>query len=259
MPEGPEVLFMIDSLQKYVNKKLLKLNITSGRYKRHKLPINYKKFSKSLPSKIKKIACKGKFIYIIFENDWCIWITLGMSGHFVFDKEKHCHYTFKTTNDEFYIDDMRNFGTLHFYKINDKMFSLEKKLDSLGYDPIQTKISFKQFKEHFRKFLKKTPKKEIAILLLDQTFIAGIGNYLRSEILYEAKLSPKMKLKQFSDLKLKKLYKYCIKIPKNSYEHQKRYLMLHSYPFKIYKKDKTPKGEKVKKYKMNGRSVYSIY
>lgn len=260
MPEGPEVLFMIDSLQKYINKNLLKLNITGGRYKRHKLPINYKIFSKSLPSKIKKIACKGKFIYMIFENNWCIWITLGMSGHFVFDKYKHCHYEFIINNNNiFYIDDMRNFGTLHFYKINDKMFSLEKKLDSLGYDSIQTKISFKQFKEHFDKFNKKTPKKEIAILLLDQSFIAGIGNYLRSEILYEAKLSPKMKLKDFTDIKLKELYKYCIKIPKNSYQHQKRYLMLHSYPFKIYKKEKTPKGEKVKKYKINGRSVYSIY
>ena len=258
MPEGPEVLFMIDSLQKFVNKKLTKLKITGGRYKRHDLPINYKKFQKSLPSKIKTISCKGKFVYIILQNKWCVWITLGMSGHFVFDKSKHTHSTFQTSKGDFYIDDMRNFGTLHFYKVKDKQFSLKKKLESLGFDSIQDKITFKQFKEHFQKFIYKTPKKEIAVLLLDQRFMAGIGNYLRSEILYEAKLSPKMKLKDFTDKKLKQLHKFCIKIPKESYQHQKRYLILHSYPFKIYKKDKTPKGEKVKHYKTNGRTIYTI-
>ena len=35
----------------------------------------------------------------------------------------------------------------------------------------------------------------IGILLLDQSFVCGLGNYLRSEILYEANLSPKILLK----------------------------------------------------------------
>lgn len=259
MPEGPEVLFMIDSLQKYVNKNLIEFKINSGRYKRHSKPLNYKKFIKELPAKIKKIKSKGKFVYIIFDNDWCIWITLGMTGNFVFDKSKHTHYTFKTDNDEFYLEDMRNFGTFHFYKIDDKKFPLNKKLESLGYDSIQDKITLKQFKEHYQNFLDKTPDKMISILLLEQSFISGVGNYLRSEILYEANISPKMKLKDLSDNELKRLHKFCIKIPKDSYQHQKRYLMLHSYPFKIYKKSITPKGEKVKKYKINGRTIYSTF
>ena len=71
-------------------------------------PINYNKFNKDLPSKIKQIKCKGKFIYFILENNWCIWITLGMTGHFVFDKTKHTHYVFKMNKLEFYLEDMRN-------------------------------------------------------------------------------------------------------------------------------------------------------
>ena len=259
MPEGPEVLFMIDTLQYYCNKILTNLNILSGRYTRHMKPINYNKFNKDLPSKIKQIKCKGKFIYFILENNWCIWITLGMTGHFVFDKTKHTHYVFKMNNLEFYLEDMRNFGTFHFYKLNDKKYNLLTKLNSLGLNTLQEKITFKVFREHFESFVERTPNKMIGILLLDQSFVCGLGNYLRSEILYEANLSPKILLKNFTKEQIKELHKFCCKIPKDSYNHQKKYLMLHSYPFKIYKKEYSPKGEKVKKYKIGNRTVYSIY
>lgn len=259
MPEGPEVLFMIDELQKYINNDLISFKIISGRYTRHKKPIHYHKFNKLLPLKINKISCKGKFIYIIFENDWCIWITLGMTGHIVYEKTRYTHYIFNTSIDTFYLEDMRNFGTIHFYKLDDRKFNLNKKLDSLGFDIIQDKINFKIFKNHFKNFIKKTPNKMIGILLLDQSFLAGIGNYLRSEILYSANLSPKLLLKDFTEKQQKELYKYSFKIPKDSYNYQKKYLMMHSYPFKIYKKKFTPKGEKVKKYKLGNRTIYTIY
>lgn len=257
MPEGPEVLFMIDSLQKFKNCYLNTIKITSGRYKRHNLPNNFKLFNKNLPSKINHIKCKGKFIYIILENEWCIWITLGMTGHFVFDKFKHTHYSFNTSKGDFYIDDMRNFGTLKFNKINNNISSLKKKLNSLGIDPLKKKnISYKEFKNLIKTF---NSNMLIAELLLNQSFFCGLGNYLRSEILYEAKINPKLKLNQLNNNQLKRLYKYIFKIPLDSYNHQKKYLMLHSYPFKIYKKTVTPKGEKVKKYKIDNRSVFTIY
>jgi len=257
MPEGPEVLFMIDSLQKFKNSYLNNIKIISGRYKRHDLPNNFKLFNKNLPSKINHIKCKGKFIYIILENEWCIWITLGMTGHFVFDKFKHTHYSFNTSEGDFYIDDMRNFGTLKFNKINNNISSLKKKLNSLGIDPLKKKnISYKEFKNLIKTF---NSNMLIAELLLNQSFFCGLGNYLRSEILYEAKINPKLKLNQLNNNQLKRLYKYIFKIPLDSYNHQKKYLMLHSYPFKIYKKTLTPKGEKVKKYKIDNRSVFTIY
>lgn len=256
MPEGPEVLFMIDSLQKFKNCYLNTIKITSGRYKRHDLPNNFKLFNKNLPSKINHIKCKGKFIYIILENEWCIWITLGMTGHFVFDKLKHTHYSFITSEGDFYIDDMRNFGTLKFNKINNKLSSLKKKLNTLGIDPLKEKIPYKEFKNLLKTF---NSNILIAELLLNQSFFCGIGNYLRSEILYEAKINPKYKLFELDNNQLKRLHKYIFKIPLDSYNHQKKYLMLHSYPFKIYKKTITPKGEKVKKYKINNRSIFTVY
>jgi len=256
MPEGPEILFMIDSLQKFKNSNLNNIKIIGGRYIKHNLPNYFKLFNNNLPSKINHIKCKGKFIYIILENNWSIWITLGMTGHFVFDKYKHTHYIFNTSKGKFYIDDMRNFGTLKFYKINNKLSLLKTKLNTLGIDPLKEKITFKEFKQVLKKF---NPNILIAELLLNQSFFCGIGNYLRSEILYEAKINPKLKLNKLDNNELKRLYKYIYKIPLDSYNHQKIYLILHSYPFKIYKKKITAKGEKVKKYKIDNRSIFTIY
>lgn len=45
-------------------------------------------------------------------------------------------------------------------------------------------------------YLKNSPsqRRSLGSLLLDQSFVAGVGNYLRSEILFEARLSPERKL-----------------------------------------------------------------
>ena len=243
MPEGPEVKLMVETLKKYIKSDFINLEITGGRYIRHKLPKNYKSFKSDLKAKIIDINCKGKFIYIILDNDWTIWITLGMSGHFVKKKYKHTHYTFETSKGKFYMDDTRNFGTLNFYKIDDEKNSLKDKLNSIGFDPLQNKIKFEDFLKHFNKF-KKQPNKNIAELLLEQKFIAGIGNYLRSDILYKANINPFTKLKSLNKNKLFELSKYLYKIPNESYKNQKNKLRLHSYNFKIYGRDTTSKGEK---------------
>ena len=258
MPEGPEAKIMVDSLQKYIGSNLTDLKITSGRYIKHKLPNNYSKFLKDLSSKIKEINCKGKFIYFILENDWTIWITLGMSGHFVFRKYKHSHYTFETSKGKFYLDDVRNFGTINFNKLNDKKCNLNERLGKLGLDPLQEKITFEQFLEKYNRFAKRSKNKLIAVLLLDQKFIAGIGNYLRSDILYVADINPQKKLSELSKKKLEDLYNAILKIMKESYTKQSKN-EIHTYNFKIYHREKTSKGEIVNSYKIKDRMIFTIY
>lgn len=46
----------------------------------------------------------------------------------------------------------------------------------------------------FELFANKYPNKEICQLLIDQSFVCGIGNYLRSDILYLSKIYPYKKL-----------------------------------------------------------------
>lgn len=48
-------------------------------------------------------------------------------------------------------------------------------------------------------------RRQLGHLLLDQTFLAGVGNYLRSEILYYACLSPKHRPMDLDDLAMERL------------------------------------------------------
>ena len=54
-------------------------------------------------------------------------------------------------------------------------------------------------------------------LFLDQAFLAGLGNYLRVEILWEAGLAPQHKASQLSDEQLEALSHALLDIPRLSY------------------------------------------
>ncbi len=56
---------------------------------------------------------------------------------------------------------------------------------NLGYDPLRTLPSAEQFARRIGR--RKTPLK---VLLLDQKFAAGVGNWIADEVLYQARLSP---------------------------------------------------------------------
>jgi len=249
MPEGVEVKLQIEKLKKLKNQEIQSVKILSGRYSRHGHPKGFISFKKALPLVIQSIHNKGKFIYFMLSNNWIIMITLGMTGKLKIRKEhqKHDHIQFLISKYTLYFNDLRNFGTIEL--TNDKNV-LENKLNRLGYDPLQENIGFPQFLAHIGKFKQEL---EIAELLLNQKFISGIGNYLRSDILYCSKINPKSKIKDLSTNTLEKLLKCIIKTMHESYSKQKQ----KNHKFLIYKQKISPIGNPVKKYKdTKGRMVW---
>ena len=88
MPEIIEVKNYADFISKHIkNKKLLNIKIINGRYKNHKPFESYYKIKKNLPLLVKNINTKGKFMYIEFEKDFYIGVTLGLSGGWFYKKE----------------------------------------------------------------------------------------------------------------------------------------------------------------------------
>ena len=58
MPEGPEVKYLTNFLNKNLkDKKLISIQINSGRYIKHGPPKGFVDFSNTLPLVIKKINC----------------------------------------------------------------------------------------------------------------------------------------------------------------------------------------------------------
>ena len=125
MPEGPEVTLLVFNLgNKIKNCKLNDIQIQSGRYLK-KIPTNFLEFKKALPLNIIDIKKKGKFIWFILEKNWTIWVTLGMTGKFTIEEQKHNNIKFITSKKTLFFNDQRNFGTIAFHNSEEE---LEKKL-----------------------------------------------------------------------------------------------------------------------------------
>ncbi|MEO6023819.1 MAG: endonuclease VIII [Burkholderiales bacterium] len=61
-------------------------------------------------------------------------------------------------------------------------------------------------------------RRNLAGLLLDQGFLAGVGNYLRSDILFAAKLHPSLSLAELTTAQKLALADYAFKLARQSYE-----------------------------------------
>ena len=226
--------------------KIKGIKIVSGRYKRHGNPSGLTSFKKDLPLTFTSFNSRGKFIWIETNSDWNIWITLGMTGYFYTDEvEGNIRYVIKGSKCNLYFVDDRNFGTIKFCNNNE---DLDKKLDSLGQDPLRDRLSFTDFKERLLKYHKNN---NIADALLDQRVIAGIGTYLRSEILYNVKQNPFTKVNKISDNDLKKLL--------DGIKSTMKKFLNSNVEFLIYGQEYTKKGEKIKYKKMkNDRGLYYV-
>lgn len=253
MPEVPETTIMTDQLRnKFLHSLLLSITILSGRYRTHGLPAGLHELRASLPQEIKKINNKGKFVYIVLNNKHTIWITLGLTGHLTTNKSpKYARIQFKTNHGSFYLNDMRNFGTL---VPNKTLTQLHNKLESLGPDPLTNNFTFKEFQKQFQKQLRINPRQSIATLLLKQNFVAGIGNYLRSEIIYDLRLHPLTPIQEISS---HSLFKSIKKIARQSYKHQQNH-GLHTYDFKVYKRKKDPYNNPINSLKIGTRTVWFV-
>jgi endonuclease-8 len=192
MPEGPEVLEYYNFIKPLlVNKTLTNFEILSGKYIKKSLQY-LDIFKDKLPCKINKVFIKGKTIFIYLDNDLSLVITHGMSGYWSDELEKHSRIKFEiNTSNALYYVDTRNFGTI---TICLNKYELDLKENKLGPYILHDNISYDEF--YSRLDTKKRNK--IAIALLDQHLISGIGNYLRCDILWYAKINGECRIKDLT-------------------------------------------------------------
>ena len=211
MPEGPEVTIVAEGLEEILKDKyIINFGVTdNGRY-RNKSPDNSVLFGDSLPLLVEKVENKGKLIYFTFsskKDKFYMVNTLGMSGVWKRRKEKHTCFFFEYSSsleseerEKLYFIDQRHFGTIKFLTTKQ---DLEKKLKELGPDMLNDpKMNYKLFKERLLKY----KHWNIVKALMCQKIISGIGNYLKSESLYHARLSPFLKVEDLSEEQFYNLY-----------------------------------------------------
>jgi endonuclease-8 len=113
------------------------------------------------------------------------------------------------------------------------------KLKSLGPDMLVEDISDQKFIEIFRK----RPTWDITKALMDQSIIAGVGNYIKADSLWMAQISPHRTIADLSDGELAQLNRSIKQVMKESYSNGND----NNYPnkFFIYGKTVDVDGNKV--------------
>lgn len=255
MPEGPE----IRNLTKLINKEVKgwtinSMKILGGRYKKHGNPKGWELGKKALPLKIKSVNNRGKTMWFDL-GKLVMMAQMGMKGYFTTTSDlKHNNIEFVCDKGTFFFNDYRNFGNIWFVTQEGLKDYIKTKL---GRDPLQEHVSLREIKEELEPYKKKRKSPRIGDILMDQNFIAGIGNYMRSEILYEAKLCPSLTVEDLTNKQINQLHKAILKVFDYSYKCQTKHGRV-GMCFKVYRKKKDPKGNEIKEMKMKDRKVWYV-
>ncbi len=184
MPELPEVETVKLFLNSHLTNKKVKWARIENKKLRYEIPSKICKII--VNSKITKINRRGKYLIFLFDNNFSMLIHLGMTGCFrasrLFKFRKHDHFSIGVNNKVLTFNDVRKFGFIKIYKTSD--IYLSSHLKYLGPEPFS-----KEMKSSL--LLEKAKRVSIKSFLMNQKYIAGLGNIYCSEILYESKISPK--------------------------------------------------------------------
>ena len=193
MPEGAEVKLFGESLARTIaGKNLSPINVLSGRYLKKDLE-GIDLMRARLPTRVVGVGVHGKFLYWVVENDVFLYSTLGMTGHWSNVPTKHARVEFLFSDGtKVYFNDQRNFGTL---KLVPGRNGLINKLKTLGPDMLSMDVDV----DLFRASVSRKNKWTISKAIMDQSVIAGVGNYVKAESLYLAQISPNRKVSELTD------------------------------------------------------------
>lgn len=247
MPEGPEVRLVAEALAKIINGMYLRNVEVDESYYRKCPEWKTHVFE---PSWIRHVKSYGKKILIILTNGTLI-NGLGMTGMWSTTKKDHCRVILHYDGGIVYFHDPRPFGSFHFVK------GAVHHPEDLGLDLLSDPPSKDEWMMKWINKKKKCPNQSVSVLLLNQEFYSGIGNYLKSEILYNSGILPNRVLGSLSEDDIEKLYDSSVSIIMISYlnggasistfYHMDGQKGEFGHFMKVYRKEKCPNGHTITK------------
>jgi len=217
MPELPEVETIRRQLSKKIlYKKIKEVEVFDPRIIQGSSVDDFKKIVSG--KKVKNISRKGKLLIFELSENYYLVVHLKLTGQLILQEkegiEKRKKYTSViyvfSDGKKLFHNDLRKFGYVCLLnKKQLKKFLEEKKY---GIEPLSKEFTLDKFKT----LLLKKPKSKIKPLLMDQSFIAGIGNIYSQESCWCAKILPTREVKTLKDKEIKDLYNCLIKILKEA-------------------------------------------
>jgi formamidopyrimidine-DNA glycosylase len=208
MPELPEVETIRRDLQgEVVGRKIKSVEVRNGRtVRRHP---SAKHFRAQLEGHtLKSIDRAGKYLLLGLDDGKTLVVHLGMSGQLQRSKSAkepkaphtHAVITF-TQGGQLRFVDPRTFGEM-FVSEPVEGGPAVPELAHLGFDPLEDVMSWEKFW-----VLLSSHKSGLKSLLMDQEFVAGIGNMYADEILFTAGLRYDRQSNSLSSQEVRRLYR----------------------------------------------------
>lgn len=206
MIELPEAIVLANQLKKEIlNREIINVCAKQSPHKFTFFNDDYDYEKELLNKKIKDVTSTGPIVEIVFE-DALMTFRDGTNLRFITDKaklpKKH-QLLLEFDNDTYLVITVQMYGEIHYTK-DSREGEYYYQITKLNSNP--SKDDFSQ--EYFLNMLNNCDEKiSIKAALATEQRIPGIGNGVLQDILFNAKLNPKTKLKDISDKEKKELYK----------------------------------------------------
>lgn len=156
-------------------------------------------------SRILRVTRHGKRIVLSLDHG-SVLVSLGMTGALLVDSPPtpYTRAIFTLSGRMLLFDDIRQFGNLRFLSAAD---------ESLGPDPLE--ITAAEFTQRLR--ARRTAAKR---LLLDQSFVRGLGNIYADEALFRARIHPSAPTERMSPARAERLHAAIIELLNEAIAHR---------------------------------------
>ena len=210
MPEGPEIRIAADLIAKAIAfKPIIEIFFAFEHLKPYQ-----KILSKQL---VTAVNTKGKAMLIRFDNGLSIYSHNQLYGKWLIRKA----YNYPNTKRQLRLAIHNEKKSALLYSASDievldeNGIATHPFLSRLGLDVLDSTTTTAKVKARLHD--KSFHRRRFTSLFLDQHFLAGLGNYLRSEILFVARVHPTLRPIDCDESQISALAEAALKVPRQSY------------------------------------------
>ncbi|MGR8946927.1 MAG: endonuclease VIII [Gammaproteobacteria bacterium] len=211
VPEGPEVRIEADKIEAAIGGARVDDVFFGQRRLKH--------FADEIEGrKVESVDTRGKAMLIRFDNKLTMYSHNQLYGRWFVRPRGTLPKTNRTLRVALHSQSMSAllYSASEIAILNDEEILEHPFLSRLGPDALDESLDWRDIARRISD--PQLGRRSLGAAYLDQTFIAGIGNYLRSEILFRARLQPTRKLASLARPEIERLARATVTLTRRAYK-----------------------------------------
>ena len=211
MPEGPEIRRAADTIAEVlVDEELTQVRFGLPRLRRYGRLLR--------GQRVIDVETRGKAMLTHFDHGYSLYshnqlygVWRVVDGHKLPPTKRSLRVLLQTASHSAILYSASDISVMPTQELVEHPF-----LAKIGPDIMNKALTWKEILERLQSPAFR--RREMAALYLDQAFLAGNGNYLRSEVLHDARIDPSSKPEQLTRGELGRLARSTLSISRRSYD-----------------------------------------